>query len=138
MPQGLEESRQAGETVLYTPSAAAGCRLPHVWLRRVSGESEEEEVVSSIDLVDVERYVLLVSEEDNFFLTQRKAGEEEEEEEYEEMQRKRYVLPGQTIIVRASKYEAFDGGEDWNTLWGCDDGALLVRPDGHVEELIFR
>ena len=134
VPEGVENSRTttSKESVLYTPSAAIGCRLPHVWLRRRVTAVESEEVVSSIDLVDIEKYVLLMADEDSF--EKQKEEEEGEEDEYEKMQRRKYILPRETIIIRASEYEAVDGEGDWKTLWGA--GALLVRPDGHVAELI--
>ena len=28
-----------------------------------------------------------------------------------------------------------DDRNHWNTLWNCDLGALLIRPDGHITKL---
>ncbi len=92
----------------YLPTTRPGARLPHAWLTR--GDA----LVSSLDLVDPRDPVLLTG-------------------------------PGGTRwleAAREAKLQAFmigDGGEigDPNAAWASvreilDDGALIVRPDGHV------
>ena len=45
---------------LYVPSVQSGSRFPHVWLRKKSGSGK---IVSSLDLVDMQGYVLFVTPE---------------------------------------------------------------------------
>ncbi len=92
----------------YLPTTHPGARLPHAWLTR--GDA----LVSSLDLVDPRDPVLLTGPGGKRWLE----------------------------AAREAKLPAFmigDGGEigDPNAAWASvreilDDGALLVRPDGHV------
>ncbi len=102
---------------LYTPSVAPGARLPHVWLRRRHAMGR----LSSLDLVDPGGYVLLVS-------AALEAGG---------VDAALAAAPEGTRVEHAADYEVCEESNAavWEALWGCPDGCVLVRPDGHVAAL---
>ena len=92
----------------YVPTTRPGARMPHAWLTRGNA------LVSSLDLVDSREPVLLTG-----------AGG------------KHWVEAAHNLKLPA--FIIGDGGEvgDPNAAWASvrevpDDGALLVRPDGHI------
>lgn len=99
---------------VYTPTTRPGCRLPHAWL------SYRGQKVSTHDLIPVGGFLLLTSETGTAWVAaaQRIAAEAD---------------------VRINAITIGDGGDAkdpsgaWMTLREIDDqGAILVRPDGHV------
>jgi len=87
----------------YMPSAAPGCRAPHVWVGR-GGEK-----VSTLDLLGRD-FVLLIAPQGAAW---RAAAAR---------------LPSPGIVSTV-----IDGDADWLQAYGIEaDGAVLVRPDGHV------
>jgi putative polyketide hydroxylase len=97
----------------YVPSARPGCRAPHVWLRRDGSQ------VSTVDLFGP-RFVLLTGARGGAWLdaVERLAGGS--------------YPPLVAHMVGGNAALADDAGA-WAAAYGvADDGALLVRPDGHV------
>lgn len=104
----------------YVPSARPGCRAPHVWLRRDGAP------VSTVELFGP-RFVLLTGRRGNAWLA---ATEGLAEPEYPPLVAFKIGSDG-----RASDSDSglTDGDGDWAAAYGvADDGAVLVRPDGHV------
>ena len=91
----------------YVPCARPGSRAPHLWLER------DGERISILDLFG-ERFVLLTGVEGVAAWRDaagRNAGEVD------------LVVVGETVA---------DVEDRWHALYGVSDGAVLVRPDGHV------
>ena len=108
VPDGQPERSAQDQVQQYLPSAAPGCRAPHVWLSRAGQR------LSTIDLVGRE-FVL--------FTTVRGAAWSEAAAGLE--------FPRITSIVIGGDVQDPDAG--WLSAYGIDeDGAVLVRPDGHV------
>lgn len=107
--------------VLYVPEVLEGCRLPHVWL--TPGSTGSTDTISSIDLVDLSCHVLLTTQDSEYVFDARL-----------------YDLPQDTKIIHVEDYVTCSKDEvemnRWNTLWNCELGALLVRPDGHIGRLV--
>jgi 2,4-dichlorophenol 6-monooxygenase len=96
----------------YEPVTRPGHRLPHVWVTR------EGKAFSTHDLVGRGRFVLLTAPENHVW---RQAAAELAPE----------VRPGIISIGSGGDYDDPDGA--WRRLRGTEgDGAILVRPDGHV------
>ena len=111
----------SNSSVLYTPEILDGCRLPHIWLKCVQNENDDEAVeISSIDLVDLTNHILLKSNDSEYNFDERL-----------------YYIPKNTKRIHTSDYISIndDDRNHWNTLWNCDLGALLIRPDGHITKL---
>lgn len=103
-PAGLE----------YRPVTRPGHRLPHAWVER------DGEQVSTHDLVGHGRFVLLVD------------GDESAWAEPAAKLAETYRLPLQVISLGRSGHVR-PVGDQWHNLRGVTtEGALLVRPDGHV------
>lgn len=95
----------------YVPSATPGCRAPHVWLGRPDAE------LSTLDLFGSSFTLLAASEGDPW--------------------RQAAADVGRTLGVGVDSYVVGGPGlqdhGDFATAYGLDhDGAVLVRPDGHV------
>lgn len=97
------------EVQQYLPSATPGCRAPHVWLRRAG------ERISTLDLLG-RGFVLLCGPDGAGW---KKAAQ---------------GLPApriEVVVVGSAEVEDPEGA--WLAAYGIDaDGAVLVRPDGHV------
>lgn len=98
----------------YDPSAAPGHRMPHFWVMR------KDERISSIDLFDYEGFALLAGPQGVDW-----ASAFRELVEQERIPGSAYVLGGSSEITVED--------DSWLTLCGLSpQGAVLVRPDGHV------
>jgi 2,4-dichlorophenol 6-monooxygenase len=92
----------------FTPSAAAGFRLPHGWVERLGRR------VSTLDLVPADRFVLLAGPRGESWIET--AG-----------------LPGVPLRRLQIGADVLDPAGWWEGAAGmAADGALLVRPDQHV------
>ena len=92
----------------YIPSAAPGCRAPHVWL------SKAGQRLSTLDLLGRD-FVLLTAPQGSAW---RDAAAQ---------------LPSPRIVGFVIGGEIQDPDANWLDVYGIrEDGAVLVRPDGHV------
>ena len=91
----------------YIPCARPGARAPHLWLQR-NGRR-----VSSLDLYG-RRFVLLAS------AAQAAAWRQAADQ----------AFPQVDLFVIGENAIDMDG--NWRALYGVEDGAVLLRPDGHV------
>ena len=92
----------------YVPSAAPGCRAPHVWL------SKAGQRLSTLDLLGRD-FVLLTAPQGSAW---REAAA-------------RVQAPRIVSIVIGDDIQ--DQDANWLDVYGLyEDGAVLVRPDGHV------
>ena len=112
VPDGTEPVESTvGE---YRETAGPGARAPHVWLRRPSGER-----LSTVDLWDT-GFVLLTGALGDEWLAATPSVTE----------RHGIKLTGYRI---APGSELESDGRSWTETYGVsDEGAVLVRPDGHV------
>jgi putative polyketide hydroxylase len=96
----------------YVPSARPGCRAPHVWLRRGN------EQISTIDLFGP-RFVLLVGRGGDAWRQAVQAIDQS--------------WPPLVVFTVGTDGDLVDPDGKWHEAYGVDtDGAVLVRPDGHV------
>jgi putative polyketide hydroxylase len=96
----------------YVPSARPGSRAPHVWLTR--GDQQ----ISTIDLFGP-HFVLLAGPDGDAW---RRA-----------VQAIGPSWPPLLVYTVGKDGDLGDGDGDWHKAYGVDtDGAVLVRPDGHV------
>jgi len=96
----------------YIPSTRPGRRVPHIWLARAGQQ------VSTVDLPGGTSFVLLVNED----AVWRRA-----------VNRMRSVypdIPVELIVIGGSECDDEGAWEQFREV--DDDGAVLVRPDGHV------
>ncbi|MEP7088825.1 MAG: FAD-dependent monooxygenase [Nocardioidaceae bacterium] len=110
LPDGTpDEPSGVGE---YRPSARPGARAPHVWLERGGTE------VSTIDLSDG-RFVVLTPSRDWVAAAQQASNA--------------LGVALDAFVVGTNDADLIDATGRWAELYGVgDDGAVLVRPDGHV------
>jgi putative polyketide hydroxylase len=112
VPDGTPPSAVEDPVTEYLPSARPGNRAPHVWLRR------NNEQISTIDLFGP-HFVLLAGADGDAW---RRAAQA--------------IGPsGPPLIAHTVGSDADLGDPDghWHDAYGIDtDGAVLVRPDGHV------
>ncbi len=112
-PDGSEAVPVADEVVDYVPRARPGNRAPHVWLERAG------ERLSTLDLLG-SRFTLLAGRAGRGWL-EAAAGA-----------RERLGVPLEAHTV-GSEGDWADASGRFAELYGIgDDGAVLVRPDGHV------
>jgi putative polyketide hydroxylase len=96
----------------YVPSARPGSRAPHVWLRR------GDEQISTIDLFGP-RFVLLAGPDGDAW---RRAAQGIDPS-----------WPPLLVFTVGKDGDLGDPDGNWHEAYGVDtDGAVLVRPDGHV------
>ncbi|HMN78929.1 MAG TPA: FAD-dependent monooxygenase [Burkholderiaceae bacterium] len=108
VPDGQAGPPVQDEVQQYLPSAAPGCRAPHVWL------SQGDRQVSTLDLVG-RGFVLLAGPRGAPW---REAAAR---------------LQSPRLVTHVIGEDIADPGADWPQAYGVDpDGAVLVRPDGHV------
>jgi len=113
IPDGTDLPVAANPVADYLPSARPGSRAPHVWLTR------DGRRMSTHDLVDF-RYTLFAGER----------GMEWRDASREAAALLDVPLGAMTIGRRA---DVTDTEGQWTSVFGIeDDGAVLVRPDGHV------
>lgn len=110
---GSELPAVANSVVEYVPSARPGSRAPHLWLWR-NGEK-----ISTLDLFDRE-FVMLTGPQGILWCSAAEAAA------------KSLGVPLRAHVVGTEGPLVARSGE-WAALYGVeDDGAVLVRPDGHV------
>lgn len=109
VPDGSVPPDTAADITKYVPSAAPGCRAPHLWLSR-NGER-----ISTIDLFGRD-FVLLAGPKGHAW---RDASLHQSR-----IRMVAYVMGDGAII---------DDEGQWTAAYGVgDDGAVMVRPDGYV------
>ena len=91
----------------YVPCARPGARAPHLWLQR------DGQRISTLDLYG-DAFVLLAG-------TERASAWE---------QAARQVSPLVDPVIVGDTVADVEG--NWRELYGVEDGAVLIRPDGHV------
>ena len=112
VPDGAPEAAVDDPVTEYVPSARPGSRAPHVWLRRGN------EQISTIDLFGP-HFVLLAGRDGDAW---RRAAQGID-------------LSWPALIAHSVGKDGDLGDPDghWHQAYGVDtDGAVLVRPDGHV------
>lgn len=113
---GTDETVSAPEVDTYVASAAPGRRAPHCWLRRAEGGA----TVSTVELFKDRCFTLLAGREGQawtaaFLKAAVPAG-----------------LVAQAFVV-GPQGDLIDHGGAFHDLYGIGaEGAVLVRPDGHV------
>jgi len=108
VPDGTPRPACADPVTDYVPSTRPGARLPHAWLERAGAR------VSTLDLVDPRAPVLLVGPE---AVGWRAAA----------------LRTGVSVVVIGDGGDVADPEAAWPRVCGISsEGALLVRPDGHV------
>ncbi len=100
----------------YLPSARPGARAPHLWLCDAHGQE-----LSSVDFADG-RFAVLHGAADTRWQAAATAAAT------------RSTLPVVAVSIgRGGEFTPAPGSTDFGELYGLDaDGAVLVRPDGHV------
>ena len=113
VPDSSDFPTLANPVIDYAPTARPGSRAPHMWVWR------DEQQISTLDLYDT-RFVLLTGPTGQAW---RVAGERVAE---------RLGIPIRCYAVGTDGPLTDKTGE-WPSLYGVGpDGAVLVRPDGHV------
>jgi hypothetical protein len=96
----------------YVPSARPGSRAPHVWLKR------GDEQISTIDLFGPHFVLLAGSDGDAWRRAAQAIGPS---------------WPPLVVFTVGNDGDLADPDGNWHEAYGGDtDGAVLVRPDGHV------
>jgi putative polyketide hydroxylase len=112
VPDGTHLPAVANEVMDYAPTARPGSRAPHIWLRRGN------ERISALDLFD-RGLVLLTGTVEAWTAAARDAA-----------MRLRVPLDCHAVGKHGT---LIDETGEWTSLYGVEpDGAVLVRPDGHV------
>jgi putative polyketide hydroxylase len=113
VPEGMALPEVANPVTEYIPAAHPGCRAPHVWLERAG------QLLSTLDLFGTE-FVLLAAQAGRAWC-----------QAAAEVAQTRHV-PLQAFTV-GPEGDLVDPDESWATTYGVEnEGAVLVRPDGHV------
>jgi 2-polyprenyl-6-methoxyphenol hydroxylase-like FAD-dependent oxidoreductase len=113
IPDGIALPAVDNPVVEYVPTARPGSRAPHLWLGR------GDERISALDLYDT-RFVLLAGP----------AGQQWRAAGAEVGTRLGISLDCYTVGPTGT---LTDRAGEWAVLYGvAEDGAVLVRPDGHV------
>lgn len=113
VPDGTDLPIVTNEVTDYAPTARPGSRAPHLWLRRGN------ERISALDLFD-QSFVLLTDARADMWAPAAK----------EAAARLGLALDSHTVGAEGS---LVDQTGTWASLYGVQrDGAVLVRPDGHV------
>jgi hypothetical protein len=113
LPDGTALPEVANPVSEYVPTARPGCRAPHIWLSCAGHR------LSTLDLF-VTRFVLLAGQ----------AGTAWCRAAREVAQTRRLPLHAFTVGAQG---DLIDPERSWATTYGVEqDGAVLVRPDGHV------
>lgn len=110
VPDGTSKPTGQSPSRDYVPTTRPGSRLPHAWLTRGN------ERVSTHDLLAYDRFTLVAGTDGKRWLEAAEAVRE---------------APLATVAIGTG--DVLDPDETWAGLAEIDpDGALLVRPDGHV------
>jgi putative polyketide hydroxylase len=113
LPDGTAPPEVTNPVTDYAPTAHPGCRAPHIWLERAGQR------LSTLDLFGT-GFVLLAGRTGTAWC-----------QAAAKIAHARHV-PLHAFTVGAQG-DLIDPGGSWATTYGVEqDGALLVRPDGHV------
>ncbi len=113
MADGTEAPSPEDAVIDYVPTGRPGHRAPHVWLER------DGERCSTLDLFGSGFTLLAGPSGTSWRDAARKAGD------------RLGIQPGRFTIGSGGDFQDEPG--DWTRQYGVyDDGAVLVRPDGHV------
>jgi putative polyketide hydroxylase len=113
IPDGTDFPAGANPIIDYVPTARPGSRAPHLWLWR------DGQTISTLDLYDT-TFVLLTGGTGHRW---KAAGEQAAQQ---------LGIPLRCYLI-GSEGDLIDQGDEWPRLYGVQpDGAVLVRPDGHV------
>jgi len=113
IPDGTDLPAAANPHIDYAPAARPGSRAPHIWLRR------RGERISTLDLYDTDFVLLTGSRGQAWRTASRRAVEQ-------------LGMPLRCYSISAED-DLVDESDGWPRLYGVGvDGAVLVRPDGHV------
>ena len=113
MADGTEAPSPEDAVIDYVPTGRPGHRAPHVWLER------DGERCSTLDLFGSGFTLLAGPSGTSWRDAARKAGD------------RLGIQPGRFTIGSGGDFQDEPG--DWTSQYGVyDDGAALVRPDGHV------
>jgi len=112
VPDGTPPQIPNDPVTEYRPSARPGCRAPHVWLAR------RKEQISTIDLIGA-HFLLLVGSEHNAWRRTAMALDS--------------LWPPLVVCAVGAEGDVSDPDGCFHAAYGIDsDGAVLIRPDGHV------
>ncbi len=112
IPDGTPRAALDDPLTEYRPSARPGSRAPHVWLKRGA------ERISTIDLIGPHFLLLAGAEGDTWCRAARSVAPS---------------WPPLFAYAIGNDTEVSDDSGKWQSAYGIDaDGAVLVRPDGHV------
>lgn len=113
LPDGTDLPEVANPVSDYVPSAHPGCRAPHVWLSRA------DQRLSTLDLFGTS-FVLLAGQTGTAWC----------QAATEVAHARRLPL---YVFTVGTQGDLIDPGGSWAIIYGVEqDGAVLVRPDGHV------
>jgi len=113
IPDGTDLPKVANPVVDYAPTARPGSRAPHMWLW------DNGKRISTLDLYDT-RFTLLTSRHG----TSWQSAAEQANTKLAVPLACHTICPDGPLI---------DSNDEWARLYGIQhDGAVLVRPDGHV------
>ncbi len=113
IPDGTDLPAVANPVIDYVPTARPGSRAPHMWLWR------DGQAVSPLDLSDT-TFVLLTGRTGHLW---KAAGERAGQQ---------LGIPLRCYLI-GPEGDLLDQRDEWPRLYGVrPDGAVLVRPDGHV------
>lgn len=113
IPDGTDLPVVANPHIDYVPTARPGSRAPHTWLQRLGKR------ISTLDLFD-NSFTLLTGNRDQAWQT---AGLRATEQ---------LRVPLRCYSIGAGG-DLIDQSDEWPRLYGAGvEGAVLVRPDGHV------
>lgn len=113
VPDGTELPTVSNPVVDYIPTARPGSRAPHMWLQQGNRQ------ISTLDLFDT-CFVLLTGSAGDAWRTASNSATE------------RLGIPLRCHTIGRDG-SLVDSTSEWPTLYGVGaDGAVLVRPDGHV------
>lgn len=113
VPDGTDLPAVANPHIDYVPTARPGSRAPHMWLRN------RGERISTLDLYDTGFVLLTGLRGQTWRVASQRAAEQ-------------LGVPLRCYSIGAEG-DLVDESGAWLDLYGVDvDGAVLVRPDGHV------
>ena len=113
IPDGTDLPAVANRHIQYAPTARPGSRAPHIWLQR-GGEA-----ISLLDLYDTSFVLLTGQSGQAWTAAAEQAGE-------------KLGIPLRCHVI-GRQGDLIDESDAWPGLYGVQpDGAVLVRPDGHV------
>jgi len=112
VPDGTPPQAVDDPVTEYLPSARPGCRAPHVWLKR------SNERISTIDLIGSHFLLLAGSDGDVWRRAAAAHGN---------------LWPPLVAFTIGAEGDISDPDGGFHAAYGIDsDGAVLIRPDGHV------